>query len=74
MLSITMGAEILLTVTRQSLKDVQYLLILVGRHLFLMKSNTMMSMGLGSHEVVELSSGPSASASNGFRLGSKAAT
>lgn len=69
-----MGPEILLTVTRQSPRDVQYLLIRFGRHLFLMKSNTMMSMGLGSHEVVKLSSGPSASGSNGFRLGSKAAT
>lgn len=39
-----------------------------------MKSNTMMSMGLGSHEVVKLGSGPSESGSNGFCLGSKAAT
>lgn len=69
-----MGAEILLTVTRQSPRDVQYLLIHLGKNLFLMKSNTMMSMELGSHEVVKLCSGPSESGSNGFRLGSKAAT
>lgn len=69
-----MGPEILLTVTRQSPRDVQYLLIRLGRHLFLMKSSTIMSMGLGSHEVVKLGSGPSESGSNGFRLGSKAAT
>lgn len=68
-----MGPEILLTVTRQSPREVQYLLIRLGRHLFLMKSNIMMSMGLGSHEVVKLSS-PSESGSKGFRLGSKAAT
>lgn len=69
-----MEPEILLTFTRQSPSDVQYLLIRLGRHLFLMKSNTMMSMGLGSHDVVRLGSGPSESGSNGFRLGSEATT
>lgn len=69
-----MGVEILLTVTRQSPRDSQYFLVRLGKHLFLMKSNTMMSIGLGSHEVIKLGSGPSESGSNGFRLGSKAAT
>lgn len=53
------GPEMFLTITRQSPKFLKCLLIHLEAQFILMKSNTMRSIGLGSHEAVVVGSVPS---------------